>query len=192
MYLETSSYLAALFYNVFKGSPFSTYGDYIAPIVQNLIIISLIWLWGINKKPFTSTHIFTVIFFVGLFSSIIVTIPNEFQQWIMSYSIIIMMISRLPQIISNFTTGKVGVQSTITLTNGVIGATAKTFIIFVETKDLYLIIGSVLSLILNLTLLLQILYLQYVDKQNHNNINSSSSSSNGSTTKLKKSSKKDK
>ena len=145
MYLETSSYLAALFYNIFKGSPFSTYGDYIAPIVQNVIIIALIWLWGINKKPFTTSHILMVMFLVGVFSSIIFSIPIEFQQWIMTYSIVIMMFSRLPQIISNFYAGTVGVQSAITLTSGVLGATAKTFIIFVETKDVYLIFGSVMS-----------------------------------------------
>ena len=165
MYLETSSYLAALFYNIFRGSPFTTYGDYLAPIVQNLIIIGLIWLWGINKKPFSFTHIFLILLITGIFISAIFFVPDEHQSFVMTYSIAIMMVSRIPQIISNFTTGTVGVQSPITLVNGVIGAAAKTFIIFVEANDLYLIAGSVISLTFNFTLLSQVLYLQYIDNK---------------------------
>ena len=158
MYLETSSYLAALFYNIFRGSPFTTYGDYLAPIVQNLIIIGLIWLWGINKKPFSFTHIFLILLITGIFISAIFFVPDEQQSFVMTYSIAIMMVSRIPQIISNFTTGTVGVQSPITLVNGVIGAAAKTFIIFVEAN-------SVISLTFNFTLLSQVLYLQYIDNK---------------------------
>jgi mannose-P-dolichol utilization defect protein 1 len=159
--METSSYLASLFYNVFRSSPISTYGDLCAATLQNFLIITLVWLWGIDKKPFTIFHISSVIFVFGLFTAIVFQLPQEYHKYIATYSIILITLSRLPQILSNFLHGQVGVQSIITITNSVLGATAKLFITIIETNDIYLIAGSALSLLLNSVLLLQIFIIEH-------------------------------
>jgi mannose-P-dolichol utilization defect 1 len=160
VYMETSSYLALLFYNIFRKCPFTTYGDLCATTLQNFMIIGCIWLWGIDKKPFSVTHILAMICLLGLFVGTVFALPVQYHHLIIAYSISLTTLSRLPQIISNFKHGKVGVQSPITLVNSVLGAVAKVFITFVETKDIFLIIGSVMALVLNSILFGQIIYLQ--------------------------------
>ena len=67
VYLETSAYLSLLLYNVLTRSAFSTYGDLFPATFQNVIIVSLIWLWGIDKKKFSLIHILVALFFFGTF-----------------------------------------------------------------------------------------------------------------------------
>jgi len=160
VYLETSAYLSLLLYNTLIQSAFSTYGDLFPATFQNMIIISLIWLWGIDKKKFSFFHILVALFAFGSFTAIILGAPKEHWHWVAKYSIVVTTISRLPQIISNFRAGKVGVQSAITLTNGVLGAVGKVYITYVETKDPLLIIGACFALGLNLILLTQVVLLQ--------------------------------
>lgn len=183
VYLETSAYLSLLLYNVLNQSAFSTYGDLFPATFQNCLIIVLIWLWGIDKKKFPLIHILFVLFLFGSFTAVILGAPKEYWHWVAKYSIIVTTISRLPQILSNFMTGKVGVQSAVTLTNGVLGALGKVYITYVETKDPLLIIGAVFALGLNLTLLTQVLLLQGqpVDKSNGSVVSSQNKDS--STTK---------
>ena len=121
IYLETSAYIAGFVYNLLRGNPISTYGDLAVAILQNFFIISLLWHWGIDKRSFNLTHKISIISIVIIFISIIIKLPQERYQYIATYSIIIVTISRLPQIISNFMYNKIGVQSIITLTNAVLG-----------------------------------------------------------------------
>lgn len=160
VYLETSAYLSLLLYNVLCQSAFSTYGDLFPATLQNGLIILLIWLWGIDKKKFSLIHILGAVFLFGTFTAAILSAPKEHWHWVAKYSIVVTTISRLPQIISNFRTGKVGVQSAVTLTNAVLGAVGKVYITYVETKDPLLITGAVFALGLNLILLTQVLLLQ--------------------------------
>jgi hypothetical protein len=163
--MELSSYLATFFYNYFRGTPFSTYGDLVAATIQNLVIIGLIWVWGVDKKQFTSFHIFIAIFLLGSFISVVMNVPSDMYHFIATYGIVVITLSRLPQIYSNFMTGKVGVQSPITLVNAVLGAAAKVFITSIETNDIYLIIGSVFGLVLNVILFSQVLYMSTTSPQ---------------------------
>lgn len=164
LYLETSSYLATLFYNVFRQSPISTYGDLCSAIGQNFIIILLVWYYGMKNKTIKFTHIVFMISLLGIFTSVIYAIPTEKHSFIVSYGIIIILFSRIPQIASNFITGNVGVQSLITLTNSVLGAGIKVFITIVETADIFLIGGAALSFCFNTVLFSQVLYLQTVSR----------------------------
>lgn len=160
VYLETSAYLSLLLYNILRQSSFSTYGDLCPATFQNILIICLIWLWGIDKKRFSMPHILGVIFLFGVFTATILRSPEEHWHWVAKYSIVVTTVSRLPQIVSNFRTGKVGVQSAVTLTNAVLGAFGKVYITYVESKDPLLITGAIFAFSLNFILLSQVLLLQ--------------------------------
>lgn len=159
-YLETSAYVATLSYNYLQGNPVSTYGDLLMSSLQNVIIILLIYKYGQSGKKISFRHkaLFVTIS-MGFLASIFVA-PPERHPYIASYGILVLVLSRLPQIISNMRTGNIGVQSAITTTNSVLGAGAKAFINITETKNMLLVTGALVAFALNFILLLQILLMR--------------------------------
>ena len=157
VYLETTAYLASLSYNYVKGNPISTYGDLVASSSQNMLIIFLLWTMGTGKGvQLPLQHKITAATGALLFLSLLRYMPMEYQHLIVSYSIVVLILSRLPQIVSNFTRD-VGVQSAITWGNAVLGAAAKSYTTLIETRDPLLVGGSLIALVLNAILLTQVL-----------------------------------
>jgi hypothetical protein len=70
----------------------------------------------------------------------------------------VIILSRLPQIISNAVTGNIGVQSIITLFNATLGAMIKAWIYY-ENKDYIQVGGALIAFSLNTILLVQFFYL---------------------------------
>jgi mannose-P-dolichol utilization defect protein 1 len=158
VYLEMTGYSAWVFYNFLKGNPLSVYGDLVATAVQQLMIILLIWKYGINRRICSVFHIIVVVCcyafaVIGLFF-----LPDDLYHWIARYAVLMTMISKIPQIYSNFIFKQVGVQSPTSLLNGVIGGIAKIIVAFIETTDYMMIFSGVLSFVLNSMLLMQVLY----------------------------------
>lgn len=159
LYLETSSYLTLFVYNYLMKNPISTYGDLFPVIIQNIIIVLLLWAWGIEGKDLGLSHkSFVVAIGIGLTVSPFF-LSSNYWSYLATYSIIVNTMSKLPQILSNFQNSNEGVQSWITVLNAVIGSTAKTFICWTETHDMYLVAGSLIATIFNLILLAQVLIL---------------------------------
>lgn len=158
VYLETTAYLASLSYNYVKGNPISTYGDLVASTSQNMLIIFLLWTMGVGKgKQLSLQHKTAAAAGALLFLSLLRYTPSNYQHLIVTYSIVVLILSRLPQIISNFRTRDVGVQSAITWGNAVLGAAAKSYTTLIETRDPLLVGGSLVALVLNAILLTQVL-----------------------------------
>jgi hypothetical protein len=161
VYLETSGYGSWMVYNILKKNSWSVYGDLIMTTIQNFLIIVLVWCWGISGKKISTMNIMGFLAYLILYITIVRIMPTEQYQYIAHFAILVTILSKLPQIVSNAQYGKVGVQSPITLLNGFLGATVKLFVSFVETKDILLVGSSLLSMLFNLILLSQVLYFSY-------------------------------
>jgi hypothetical protein len=165
VYLETSAYMALTTYNQLNNNQFWSYADCIAATTQNIAIISLLFLWGLNNKPLKSSHILMVLCSAGIFQYSMYLLPSIYWHYIATYFIVVMTISRIPQIWANFNATSRGVQSIFTSLNSTLGATAKLIVQLNSTNDSYIITGTVLSFALNTILLLQILHLTHVEKK---------------------------
>ncbi len=160
LYLETSAFLASLVYNINRQNPFSTYGDIAAISFQLFVLIAMVWTMGINKQGerLPSSHILLVSsFFVAFTYSIVFVIPTDFSSNLMIYSIVVSLCSKVPQILKNLREKDTGVQSVITAFNAILGPVAKIYITLIETKDMFILIYSCLSFVLNLLILAQII-----------------------------------
>jgi hypothetical protein len=159
-YLETSSFMANIYYNVRKDNPFSTYADLIAVGAQLVLLILMMWTLGLNEKKerLPISHISAVI---GLFAILIYVIFNYIDEaalsYLMLYAIVVSLLSKVPQIIKNFQTKNTGVQSVITGVNSIAGPLVKVYIMLVETKDMFSLFFYVMSFVLNAVILSQII-----------------------------------
>ena len=165
MYLETSAFTASIFYSYLRGQPLTTYGDLFAVISANVVIILLVWLWGANGKKIGLGQIIFVLGLSGAFVAVASQCPPQYYTYLANYSTVVLTLSRLPQIISNATTGNIGVQSAVTIGNAMLGSFAKIFVLFVETDDLVLLMGSVIGFSCNLVLFCQVLFMKPVDSK---------------------------
>lgn len=159
LYLETSSMLANFIYCFLQKNPFTTYGDLACTTLQNIIIISLVWLWGIKGVKQSASHILAVIVASAVAIGLAFYTPAEYQHGLLAYSIVILTFSRIPQILSNFNSKDAGVQSVGTQLLAALGTLVKTFVLVVETTDTLQIAGAVIAAVLNATLLVQVMLL---------------------------------
>ena len=156
VYLESSSFIALVYYNMQKLNAISTYGDNISASTQNLMIILLIWYYGIDGKKLGASHVGLVLFAFIIFGICLSFCPAEQLGYIAIYSTVISTISKIPQVLQNFQTKSIGVQSWVTMLTSFLGVLAKLFICLTETSDdIYLVIGNGVAVALNGTLLLQ-------------------------------------
>lgn len=156
VYLESSSMLAMVYYNFQKGNAISTYGDNISATLQNIMIVVLIWYFGMDGKSLGTSHILSVFAMFILFGAALVFCPQEYFGYVAIYATVIMTVSKIPQILQNFQTKNIGVQSWVTQLTAFLGVVAKLFICFTETgDDIYLVAGNVTAVALNGTLMVQ-------------------------------------
>ncbi len=156
VYLESSSFISMFYYNFQKGNDFSTYGDNISATIQNMMIVLMIWFYGIDGKALGAGHISITALVFAIFGTGLFFCPAEYLGSVAIYATVISTISKLPQIWQNFTTKNIGVQSWVTQLTSFLGVVAKLFICITETgDDIYLVIGTVTAVVLNGMLLLQ-------------------------------------
>lgn len=159
VYLESSGYFAWIAYNFLAGSSISTFTDSMIRGVQNVMIIVLIWSLGFTKEKKVSTqHILIALATAAALIGIILILGKTSKPIIATYGISMSIVSKLPQIISNYRTGKKGVQSSLSLLIAVVGASSKCIAIFIESKDFFVMLGTVLAASFNIILLAQVQY----------------------------------
>jgi len=154
VYLESSSMIAMVFYNFQRGNDISTYGDNISATIQNIMIVFLIWYYGMKSLGFQHIALVSVMFL--LFGTGLMFCPVEYFGHIAIYATVIMTISKIPQIIQNYQKKNIGVQSWVTQLTAFLGVLAKLFICITETgDDVYLMAGNITAVALNGTLMIQ-------------------------------------
>jgi mannose-P-dolichol utilization defect protein 1 len=136
-YTETISYVQTAAYSVHLGLQFSVFGETLFITAQNMAIIALMWHFD-HQISMTEKILFSA-FFVGysavLFSGMV---PEEGWALVSSSTILLMLMSRLPQIYQNYCAKSTGHLAFITFLLMFLGSAARTATVFFESEDLML------------------------------------------------------
>jgi mannose-P-dolichol utilization defect 1 len=143
-------------YNYLQGNPFTSFGEQVIILVQNFILVLLLWSY-MKPKPSISTVVIVLLTYATI-ATVSLNLPSEYQ-YIMPLSLLPMMIhSRLAQIISNYQLGTTGQLSIITTVLQLGGSLARVFTTIVEVGyDVGLLTGCGVSCLLSSTLLFQVI-----------------------------------
>ncbi|TMW69461.1 hypothetical protein Poli38472_001617 [Pythium oligandrum] len=154
-YMEVLLYVSGTVYNVLKGYPVSTWGENLVILVQNIILVLLLWAYSTPKIPI-STRLALVVTFVAVTTGMLLT-PPELQWVLVSAGIPVTIVARIPQVISNFKQGHTGQLAFVTLVLNFGGTIARLFTTLQETGDQVQLIGLGVAIVLNGLLVLQVL-----------------------------------
>ena len=105
-YVEVYLYITSAVYNILQKNPFSSYGDNISILVQNGILVFVLWNY-MKPKPSALTVISVLSSFALVFS-VSYNLPKEFQPALVLINLPLIIASRVPQIIQNFKQGATG------------------------------------------------------------------------------------
>lgn len=95
-YMEVLLYLSSTIYNVLKGYPVSTWGENLVILVQNVVLVLLLWAYYAPKIAY-STRMGLAVVFCALAAGMLVT-PPEYQWMLASAGIPVSIIARIPQV----------------------------------------------------------------------------------------------
>ncbi|KXS17592.1 mannose-P-dolichol utilization defect 1 protein [Gonapodya prolifera JEL478] len=148
--LETIAFTISVAYNSRNDNPFTTYGEQVFLLAQNLIIIALIL--GYNAKYHQLGGVMLA-FLAALFALFQPTLaPPGLLGALQGLTILIGIASRVPQILSNYTNRSVGQLSSITILLISAGSVARVFTTLQEVNDPLLMVGAVVAAALNVVL----------------------------------------
>ena len=154
-YSEVPLVMSNVAYNYLQGNPFSSYGENVFILIQNLILVMLLWAY-MKQKP-TVNHMITILAFfvaVGVGS---VHLPQKYQYLLPMSSLPLLLASRIPQIIQNFQNQSTGSLSLITNFLTFAGSLARVFTTIQEVgMDYSLLVGFFLGCSTSGILLLQV------------------------------------
>ncbi|ORX90443.1 monosaccharide-P-dolichol utilization protein [Basidiobolus meristosporus CBS 931.73] len=154
--LETFAYLVTLAYNLRAGNPFSTFGESFFITIQDIIILALILFYGRQTMGSVLAVVTCAVAFYALYDPSLV---SESQISILyAANVPIVLMSRIPQILSNYKNGNTGQLSAFTIFNYFAGAAARVFTTLQEVDDNIMLAGFLLSSIVNGILALQMVY----------------------------------
>ncbi|KAL8023836.1 putative mannose-P-dolichol utilization defect 1 protein [Plasmopara halstedii] len=154
-YMEVVLYLSSTIYNLLRGYPLTTWGENLVILAQNILLVILLWTYYTPKIP-VSTRLGLVVVFTVMALGMY-TIPEDHQWLLASAGIPVSVVARIPQILSNFKQGHTGQLALITLVLNLAGSIARLFTTMEETGDPVMIAGFGVGILLNGTLVLQVL-----------------------------------
>ncbi|CAN0926299.1 Mannose-P-dolichol utilization defect 1 protein homolog 2 [Linum grandiflorum] len=156
--LEVIGYTIALAYCLHKGLPFSAYGEYVFLLIQAIILVAVIYYF--SQPVGTKTWIKAL-----LYSAIAPTIlggqiaPMLFEALYASQHAIFLC-ARIPQIWANFSSKSTGELSFLTFFMNFGGSMVRVFTSLQEKAPMSVVLGSALGVVMNGTILSQILMYQ--------------------------------
>jgi uncharacterized protein with PQ loop repeat len=163
-YTEVPLVITNVVYNVLQQNPFSSYGENVFILVQNLILVFLLWAY---MHPSTKPSILSMIGILAFFGAVAygsLQLPPSLWSFLPLSNLPLLLISRIPQILQNFKLKSTGQLSSITTFLTFAGSLARVFTTIQEVGwDFSLLTGYFLGLSTSGTLLLQVreLLVQY-------------------------------
>jgi len=145
-------------YNIHLNSPFSVYGENFCLLIQNIILIILLWVFEKNSTNFQKTVISCIILGSLLYLYLDLFVPESFWILLMNAQIFMVAYSRMPQILENYRAKYTGELSSIMFLLNTFGNLARTFTFIKETHDLLNMFTSGVSAVLNFTIFVQVLF----------------------------------
>eukprot|EP01084_Bolivina_argentea_P153883 268295_1 len=176
VYWELAGYITTTCYNMLMDNPISTYGELIAIIVQNCIIVVLVWLYAeAGSKP-SVLHMASVVGGLLGLGIACLLIPEEYFFILPLSSVPVTLLSRMPQILTNLSNGHTGQLAPLTLLLSLAGGVVR-LLTFIQQVgwDMGLIVNYGTGCITNAILVFQVivywratqLFYQTTSKQKH-------------------------
>ena len=135
--------------------PISTYGENIIILVQNVILVFMLWTYA--NPPFSSLHMIAVTVGLGgaAFGSLV--LPKELLMYLPITTTTLAVMGRVPQLAANFSQGHTGQLSLITTALNLLGNIARIFTTLQETADVFVLASFVIAGVMNTALVAQVL-----------------------------------
>jgi mannose-P-dolichol utilization defect 1 len=156
-YMEWFMHIINGWYNIHIQAPFSVYGENFALLVQNIILIGLVWYYGNTTNNTMKLFISTAIAGSLGYLFLDVMVPIALWAFLMNIQILMVAYSRIPQIIENWKTKATGELSFIMFLLNFWGNTARLYTFMKEKDDVLNMFTSGLSAILNITIAIQVI-----------------------------------
>ncbi|KAI8889368.1 mannose-P-dolichol utilization defect 1 protein [Backusella circina FSU 941] len=153
--LETLSYSITTSYNLRQHNPFSTFGEIMLILIQNVIITMLIFYFSGKQGMMAVSLVGVATVLYCLNNSAIV--PPVLMNSLFAATIPLNMASKVPQIYTNFKNKSTGQLSTFACVNYFAGSLARVFTTMAELDDPIMLFGGLLATTLNAVLLLQVI-----------------------------------
>lgn len=156
-YMECFMFIINGCYNIHLSSPFSVYGENFCLLLQNFIIIALLWMYEKKTTNLTKVAVTLSTFGTIVYLSFDFMVPPFLWNLFMDIQILMVAYSRMPQIIENYRHKFTGELSSVMFLANAWGNLARTYTFIKETQDLYNMFTSGLSAALNFTIFLQVM-----------------------------------
>jgi mannose-P-dolichol utilization defect 1 len=158
MYMETVVYANGAAYGALELHPFTAYGENMALLLQNLILIGLIWKFTNNPLVSLQEKLMLAVGAI-LYCLCVYSLPVELRYILQASNGLILIVSRGAQVFDTYQVKHTGAQSIVTNTLNLMGGVARIFTTLKETGDMAVLGGFAVSVVLNLAVFTQ--YLLY-------------------------------
>ncbi len=148
-------YSNAAFYNLRRGNPFTAYGETFMVMLQTLLVVIMIWMYGEDTRPSTVTVVCAlyIVYLIGVFY----ILTEDTLYVLMVYMPIVLITSRGSQILANHQQKQTGAQSLATTGMNLSGSLIRTVTTIKEVGwDLHILRSYGVSIMLNVILFGQI------------------------------------
>ena len=113
LYSDVPLIITSVVYNVLQENPFSSYGESIAILVQNVIIVFLYWAYA--KPKVSRQEILMTLAVFGIVGVVSFKLPTDLQPLLILSNLPLLLSARLPQIWENYKQQSTGTISFITM-----------------------------------------------------------------------------
>ncbi|KAJ0969848.1 hypothetical protein J5N97_022725 [Dioscorea zingiberensis] len=156
--LEVVGYTIALSYCLHKGLPFSAYGELAFLLIQAIILVAIIYYYS---QPVGATVWVRALLYCALAPTVLAGQIEPFLfEALYASQHAIFFFARVPQIWANYKNKSTGELSFLTCFMNFAGSMVRVFTSMQENAPTSVIMGSVLGVLLNGTILSQILLYQ--------------------------------
>ncbi|XP_008791949.1 mannose-P-dolichol utilization defect 1 protein homolog 2 [Phoenix dactylifera] len=156
--LEVIGYTIALSYCIHKGLPFSAYGELAFLLVQAIILVAIIYYYS---QPLGTKTLIRALLYCALAPTVLAgQIDPILFEALYALQHAIFFFARVPQIWKNYTNKSTGELSFLTSFMNFGGSVVRVFTSIQEKAPLSVVLGSVIGIVMNGTILSQILMYQ--------------------------------
>ncbi|KAJ1966370.1 hypothetical protein IWQ62_002441 [Dispira parvispora] len=154
--METVSMSISVSYNYRNQNPFSTYGESFFLLMQNFVILLLMFLYlGRLNQAVLAAALFTLALYLLNSPTLL---NGATMALLQTATIPISLTSRVPQILANYRNGSTGQLAAFTVLNSFIGCLVRVFTTLQEVNDPIILAGFLMASCLHGTLAFQMLY----------------------------------
>mmetsp|Transcript_2086 Transcript_2086/g.3269 ORF Transcript_2086/g.3269 Transcript_2086/m.3269 type:complete len:215 (-) Transcript_2086:41-685(-) len=159
-YLEVIVYTISVGYQMtVVHAPFNAYGDLFALLIQDFIILGLIFYYTKEKLHVIAGLVIGYICFASaMFGGVDDIVGFPVMEQLMRFCILLSIWSRVVQIVPNYQNKSTGTLSFVTFFLNTAGAAVRVFTTIVETFDMTTLAGFIVSVAVNGIIAGQILY----------------------------------